>query len=79
MPDEMFKEEIMGAMQFNIRKKLHLCGHCPYETTYLSHLKYHLRVHTRERPFQCSCCSLTFTTKSNMLRHMKALHPNFLH
>jgi len=55
----------------NTKRKIHCCDYCNYQTSNHHHLKDHLRVHTGERPFCCPECVLSFTTKSNLIRHMK--------
>ena len=43
-----------------------------------SNYRRHLLIHTGERPFPCPYCRNCFTTKSNMRRHIAALHASHL-
>ncbi|CAG0892396.1 unnamed protein product [Darwinula stevensoni] len=57
--------------------QLYFCAICPYNTHYKGNARTHKRVHTRERPFQCSLCEKSFTVKSNLYRHMNSSHAIF--
>lgn len=65
-----------AVLPSNIKGKVHSCTFCPYLTANHHHLIYHLRKHTGERPFQCSICTLKFTTKSSLIRHLRTVHKN---
>lgn len=56
-------------MNKSIKRKLHFCPHCPYTSTYTSHVKAHVRTHTGERPFICGICSKGFKEKQALKRH----------
>ncbi|RXG68530.1 Krueppel-like factor 7 [Armadillidium vulgare] len=48
------------------------CPYCEYESTTPTNIKVHIRYkHTGERPFQCSECSKTFTSKSDLNVHLR--------
>ncbi|XP_077497730.1 uncharacterized protein LOC144108347, partial [Amblyomma americanum] len=48
-----------------------LCSECEYSTNVSTLLKYHQRIHTRERPFRCTQCNKSFTTKYNLVEHIR--------
>ncbi|XP_077497491.1 uncharacterized protein LOC144108084 [Amblyomma americanum] len=49
----------------------YICPECGYATAYNSNLKFHLRKHTGERPFQCSHCSQAFARKHHLVVHLR--------
>ncbi|KAG5502234.1 hypothetical protein GH5_05205 [Leishmania sp. Ghana 2012 LV757] len=59
-----------------------VCPHCAKEFTgnsstsgVRSNYRRHLLTHTGERPFPCTYCHQRFTTKPNLRRHVRSLHP----
>ncbi|CCW70705.1 unnamed protein product [Phytomonas sp. Hart1] len=40
-----------------------------------SNYRRHLLIHTHERPYKCRYCGAGFTTKPNMRRHIRFVHP----
>lgn len=58
--------------------KIHNCGYCPMSFRTRTQREDHENsAHTRKRPYQCLlCCSLAFTSKSNLRRHNKYHHKN---
>lgn len=49
------------------------CPLCPYTSHNRTHVTYHIRTHTKERPFRCNVCSRTFSHKHHLDRHA-AIH-----
>ncbi|XP_077563588.1 uncharacterized protein LOC144179200 [Haemaphysalis longicornis] len=47
------------------------CQQCSYTTQCPSKLKRHQRIHTGERPFQCSHCGKAFIEKGNLVTHLR--------
>ncbi|XP_057321064.1 zinc finger protein 37 homolog [Microplitis mediator] len=51
-------------------RKLFNCEQCDYASNIKFNLIYHKRTHTSERPYQCFCCSFTFTYKNALKSHL---------
>jgi len=51
---------------------LHKCSCCSKTFTSKSALRYHLKKHSRGRPFKCTQCSKTFTHNCYLKRHFQA-------
>jgi len=52
----------------------HKCSFCPYASKSASHLKYHVMIHTGEKPFRCSLCEKTFRQKAHLKVHVRSYH-----
>lgn len=52
------------------KKFRHSCKICPYQTDFITNLKRHSRVHSRERPYVCSICNKSFTQKVHLMAHL---------
>uniref|UniRef100_A0A667WQP5 C2H2-type domain-containing protein n=1 Tax=Myripristis murdjan TaxID=586833 RepID=A0A667WQP5_9TELE len=63
-------EELKSHMRTHV-PALMSCPECDKKFKYksLTALKYHLRTHTEERPYQCTCCIETFTKNEDLERH----------
>ena len=50
------------------------CGICGIPFHSSTTLKIHHRIHTGEKPFQCTQCGKTFAQRSNFNKHMRNIH-----
>lgn len=57
----------------NMKKTL-TCNYCNKLCPTIQYLQDHLRVHTRERPFGCNICHLTFTQQGSLTKHEREVH-----
>ena len=64
-------EDFSGVKGF---LKRHECEFCGRRCGSNMDLVRHRRIHTGERPFKCGICSMSFTLKSNLKRHMRMRH-----
>ncbi|KAJ3604718.1 hypothetical protein NHX12_029457 [Muraenolepis orangiensis] len=72
-------EQLVGGFvqardsKMGVEKRL-CCFVCELECISKAHLITHMRVHTGERPFACSVCGKTYTTKGSLNRHHLSIH-----
>jgi len=59
-------------------KRTYRCRICTYDSHEKSTIVRHQRTHTGIRPFTCSNCKYSFTTKANCERHIKKRHADIL-
>ncbi|KAH6922464.1 hypothetical protein HPB50_014244 [Hyalomma asiaticum] len=55
----------------SIEDGLRRCRQCTYVTKLKGDMDKHVRIHTGERPFQCSECARSFINKGNLRDHMR--------
>lgn len=53
-------------------EKMLRCPECAFVTEYKHHLEYHLRNHSRSKPFQCPHCHYSCVNKSMLNSHLKS-------
>lgn len=53
-------------------EKMLQCPKCAFVTEYKHHLEYHLRNHSRSKPFQCPHCNYSCVNKSMLNSHLKS-------
>jgi hunchback-like protein len=67
------KQEFWDHTRSHIKpEKMLQCPKCPFVTEYKHHLEYHLRNHSRSKPFQCPKCSYSCVNKSMLNSHLKS-------
>ncbi|XP_075243362.1 uncharacterized protein LOC142337743 isoform X3 [Convolutriloba macropyga] len=64
----------MGASPSSGNKELIACGVCGKRFKTYAYIKDHMRLHTGEKPFQCTYCPASFPNKSHLNYHIKSKH-----
>lgn len=54
--------------------RVYSCKLCAYQTRILTNVQNHQRIHTNEKPFQCSFCAYKSNQHSNLKTHVKKHH-----
>lgn len=67
-------EDAKESHQNHCNKRNYECYLCRYSTWHKSRFTQHFRIHTGERPFQCSHCSERFGQTSSLNYHIKRNH-----
>ena len=72
---EIFKvEDYIWSGKTSGGIQVYFCGVCPYMTHSKGHARIHRRVHTQEKPYQCTVCHKHFTQSSTLYRHLRVFH-----
>lgn len=49
----------------------HSCDYCDYRTANRTHLKDHVRTHTKSKPYRCALCGYRFTKECTLKAHLR--------
>ena len=68
----------MSSLYFTIINNLYIsgkfkCPFCSYQTKNRALGRMHVRIHTKEKPFQCSVCNKKFSQKAGLCLELFSL------
>ena len=55
---------------------MYQCDMCDEVFSHSGHIKAHMRIHSREKPYMCSVCNRGFRQSQHMQRHRRKVHGN---
>lgn len=68
---EMDESKLGRRVSMEKNRESLICEYCDRPFPWISALNRHLRTHTGHKPYSCLECPITFSTKSNLDRHIK--------
>ena len=68
--DVFANRELLLAHRESMHHKVWPCEHCDKVFKVKQMLDNHIRIHTKEKPFQCHICSQQFTQKVHLMAHI---------
>ncbi|XP_063705296.1 gastrula zinc finger protein XlCGF26.1-like [Culicoides brevitarsis] len=70
------KQSLRSHTKLKHQEKMHRCSYCDKALPTQIRLKEHEAMHTGVSLYTCKYCTKEFNMKSNMYKHLKAMHPN---
>ena len=70
---EQFMDVVLSK-KYKAKRKIFSCSECPKSFKNACDFKRHMTVHTSERNFLCEFCHMSFSFKSNLVRHIQKQH-----